>query len=178
MMEPNGHELWFQWHCDAGFALAIALKRAGPLIVCMLGIAMVVGGCWQPPVTEVYGPFVSGGQLHGVEVGSYIPHLDGQIIVDMIPKSYPGHARRGLSVRNFIAPEESEAVVFPPDWAKGTFRMVLMVTNMNAAKRDWYFSWDVYQGEERKQTVQVSVTPPPDVYITVDGVRTKAHVEE
>ena len=128
-------------------------------------VAALVAGCniGNPIPAREYSEFASRSG------GSYVPdHNNGEVSVWFSPKRY-GYEIQGLSIKNVTGPRESEIGVTGPSSAKGEQWIILSVHNINAAKTDWHIAWDVYQGNTSKQTIHVTISPPPDVKLTIDG---------
>ena len=132
-----------------------------------------IAGCnpGSPTPTQEYFAFVSRSG------GTYVPRYDDTYVVDphngkvsiwFSPRKY-GVEIQGLSIKNVLAPEGSEVDVSNPSSAKGEQWIILTVSNVNTAKADWHIAWDIYQGTDRKQTIHVVITPPPEVRIMIDG---------
>jgi hypothetical protein len=135
-----------------------------PLITSCWLVACV-GGCnvGNPIPTREYSAFVwrSGASYAGDRDG-------GEVSIWFSPQRY-GYEIQGLSIKNVLAPEGSEVDVSNPSSAKGEQWMILTVHNVKTAKTNWRITWDVYQGMECKQRVQVIIAPPPEVKIMIDG---------
>ena len=81
---------------------------------------------------------------------------------------------RDLTVRNLVASEGCRASVLPPGWVKGRPLMAVYADyGRHATKATQTISFDIYQGEAKKQTVRVSITKAPDMIVSVDGKQLK-----
>lgn len=74
---------------------------------------------------------------------------------------------RDLTVRNLVTPEGCQATIQPPGWIKGRPLMAVYVSG--AIEANQTISFDVYQGEAKKQTVRISITKAPDLIVSVNG---------
>ena len=74
---------------------------------------------------------------------------------------------RDLTVRNLVTPEGFRVSIQPPGWIKG--RPLMAVYIYGVAETNQTISFDVYQGEAKKQTVRISITKAPDRIVKVNG---------
>ncbi len=128
------------------------------LLACFTGC-----GVGNPIPIQEYSAFVSRSGA------SYASARDGgELSIWFSPQRY-GYEIQGLSIKDVVAPEGSAVDVSKPSSAKGEQWIILTVRNVNTARKDWHIRWDVYQGDDLKQTIHVSISPPPEVKILIDG---------
>lgn len=130
-----------------------------------LWLTTVLAGCkvGNPTPTHEYLDFVSRSGA------SYASDCNGGEVCIWFRPQRSGYEIQGLSIKNVQVPEGSIVDVSRPSTAKGEQSMILTVRNVNLAESVWRIAWDVYQGNVRRQTIHVDVTPPPDVKASVDG---------
>jgi hypothetical protein len=135
------------------------------ILICFCWVICCTVGCnaGSTTPTQEYSAFVP---MPGASFASALN--DGDMSLWFSPQKY-GVEIQGLSIKNILAPEGSEVSVSNPSSAKGQQWMILTVHSVNNAKTDWHIAWDIYQGQNCKQTIRAIITPPPEVKIMIDG---------
>ena len=79
---------------------------------------------------------------------------------------------RDLTVRNLVTPEGFRVSIQPSGWIKG--RPLMAVYIRGVADANQTISFDVYQGEAKKQTVRISITKAPYLIVSINGKQLKS----
>ena len=74
---------------------------------------------------------------------------------------------RDLTIRNLVTPEGCRTIMQPPGWIKG--RPLMAVYILGATKPNQTITFDIYQGEARRQTVSITITKVPNLVVSVNG---------
>jgi len=85
---------------------------------------------------------------------------------------------RDLSIRNLSVPVGCPVSIFPPSWVKGRPLMAVYINHVSRVEPTEAVTFDIYQREVKKQTVRITFTTPPQVYVTINGDHIKARVPD
>jgi len=91
----------------------------------------------------------------------------------LVAKPLDGTLRlpRDLTVRNLVTPEGFRVSIQPPGWIKGRPLMAVYISGAASLHTNQAVSFDIYQGEAKKQTVTISIANTPDMSVMLNGKR-------
>jgi len=99
-------------------------------------------------------------------------HADpNDVTIWMVAEPFDGISclPRDLAIRNLVAPDQCQVTIQPPGWIKG--RPLMAVYTKGTTSTPQTISFDVYQGQAKRQTVTISIARTPSLNIIIDGKR-------